>query len=119
MEHINSTMNNEVASGDSLTERRFKTLLYLLRLVGIPLNIKSVSAVNIMYNATFIVCYYITMISLYTDTYVHRHELVHVMRKIHVLLGMNLVAWIHFSLRYDKFTYFIIKFLIIGQCIWQ
>jgi hypothetical protein len=115
MEHINNKMSNGTVSDKNLTESRFKTHLYFLRLVGIPLNKKSVSALNTIYNATIIVCYYITMISLYMDTYVHRHDFAYVMKKIRVLVGMNMVTWMSFTLRYATFTYFVIKFLAIGQ----
>jgi hypothetical protein len=95
----NNKTRNVAASDMNLTERRFKTFLYYLRLVGIPLNITSPSAANTVYNGVIIVCFYITTISIYMDSYVHRHELDYVMRKIRVLLGMNLVTWIHLSIR--------------------
>jgi hypothetical protein len=106
-----SKTRNGDASDRDLTERRFKTFLYYLRLGGIPLNIRSPSAVHTVYNGVIIVCFYITTISIYTDSYVHRHELEYVMRKIRVLLGMNLVTWLHFSFRYDTVIYFVTTLL--------
>jgi hypothetical protein len=107
----NNKTRGETASERSLTESRFKTFLYFLRLVGIPLNIKRVSAVHAAYNGIIIVCFYITTISIYTDTYAHREDLAYVMRKIRVLLGMNLVTWLHISFRYDAFLCFVIKLI--------
>jgi len=34
------------------------------------------------------------------DTVIHRHDLVHAMQKIRIILAMSLVIWIHFSLGY-------------------
>jgi hypothetical protein len=116
---LNNKARNGAVSDRNLTERRFKTLLYYLRLVGIPLNKKSASAVNIVYNGFVIVCFYITIVSIYTDSYVHRHELGYVMKKIRVLLGMNLVTWLHFSFRYDTFIYSVITFLCIMPQSWK
>jgi hypothetical protein len=100
MEHINNKSKADTAGANNLNESRFKTLLLVLRLGGIPLNIKSVSTVNTMYNWTIILCYYITMMCLYMDTFVHRHHLVQAMKKLRVIMGMQGCVWIHFSLRY-------------------
>jgi hypothetical protein len=99
MEHMNNTINTDIGSDNSLNESRFKTILSLFRLGGIPLNKKSVSVVNTIYNATIIVCFYITTLCLYMDSYVHRTQLVQAMKKIRILVGMQLITWTHFSLR--------------------
>jgi hypothetical protein len=99
MEH-NKKYKPDTAPANNLNESRFKTLLFVLRLGGIPLNIKSVSAVNTLYNATIILCYYVTMMCLYMDTFVHRHHLVQAMKKLRVIMGMQGCVWMHFSLRY-------------------
>jgi hypothetical protein len=99
MEQMNKTDSTDIGSDNNLSKSRFKTILSLLRLGGIPLNEKSVSVVNTMYNATIIICFYITTLCLYMDSYVHRDQLVQAMKKIRILVGMQLVAWTHFSLR--------------------
>jgi len=86
--------------GKNLYEGRFKTILSLLRLGGLSLTMKSVSKMNTVYNTTIVVCFYTTIICLFMDSYVHRHQLVQVMKKIRILVGMQLITWIHFSLRY-------------------
>lgn len=99
MEHMNNTISTVIGSDNRLSESRFKTILSLFRLGGIPLNKKSVSVVNTVYNATIIVCFYITTLCLYMDSYVHRAQLVQAMKKIRILVGMQLITWTHFSLR--------------------
>jgi len=76
------------------------TLLYILRLGGISLNTKSLSKFNILYNIVCVVCAYITLLCVIMDTFVHRHDLVQVLKKLPVILGISFVVWIHFCLRY-------------------
>jgi hypothetical protein len=99
MEHMKNITNNDIGHDNSLNESRFRTILYLFRLGGISLNKKSGSAVNTVYNATIIVCFYVTTLCLYMDSYVHRNHLVQAMKKIRILVGMQLITWTHFSLR--------------------
>jgi hypothetical protein len=84
---------------NSLNDSRFHVLLFILRLAGIPLNKKSVSRVSAVYNATVIVCFYITDFCACVDTFVHRHQLVYTMNKFRVILGMQVAMWTHFSIR--------------------
>jgi hypothetical protein len=84
---------------NSLIESRFKVLLFLHRMGGIPLNVKSVSRLNAVYNVSLIVCFYITNICVGLDTFVHRHQLAYAMKSFRIFLGMLLSAWLHFSVR--------------------
>lgn len=99
MEHMNNRNSTVAGSDKSLNETRFKTILSLLRLGGIPLNKTSVSTVNTAYNATLIVCFYMTTFCLYMDSYAHRAQLVQAMKKIRIVVSTQLIAWTHFSLR--------------------
>jgi hypothetical protein len=83
----------------NLHESRFKVLLFLYRIGGIPLNMKSVSRLNAVYNVSVIVCFYITNICVCVDTFVHRHQLKLAMQKFRVLLGLQMTMWTHFSAR--------------------
>jgi hypothetical protein len=100
MEHMDKKSNADTARASGRSETRFRALLAVLRLGGIPLNIKSVSAVRTIYNATIIACYYVTMLCLYMDTFAHRRDLVQAMKKLRVIMGMQGCVWMHFSLRY-------------------
>jgi hypothetical protein len=98
MEHMNKKANIDT-SCNSLSETRFKVLLFLLRTAGIQLNMKSVSRVNFVCGAIIILCYYVTIACLFMDSYVNRHQLVTFMKKLRVLIVMQIVTWIHISLR--------------------
>jgi hypothetical protein len=100
MEDINSKIKTDIASDKKLYESRFKTLLRLLRLGGIYINMKSIPILNSVYNITINVCYYTTVSCHCMDTFVHRHQLVEVMKKIRVLVAMQMCMWLHLSIRY-------------------
>lgn len=100
MEHITNKITTNTVYSKAINDGRFKTLLSLFRLGGLALNMKSVSAIRRAYSAFIMVCFYVTSLCLFMDSYVHRHELVQAMKKIRILMGMQLVTWIHFSLRY-------------------
>jgi hypothetical protein len=101
MTHSNITVNADTSCDIKLSERRFKTLLSLLRVGGMPINMKSVSTVRTAYNVFITFCYYYTTLCVSVDTFVHRHHLVQAMKKFRVLMGMLVSTWIHLSLRYS------------------
>jgi hypothetical protein len=99
MEHSKYEARSHTSNNNSLTENRFKVLLFLYRLAGIPLNMNSVSTLNAVYNATVIVCFYITHICSGVDTLVHRHQLKLAMQKLRIYSGLLILTWLHFSVR--------------------
>jgi hypothetical protein len=94
MEHTKKT-----TTYNNLSETRFKTLLFLLRIAGIQLKMKSVPKVNVGCNMVLISCFYVTTVCLHMDSFVNRHDLVKLMKKIRILIATYLLMWIHFSLR--------------------
>lgn len=97
----NKTMTDAVS--DNITvKNRFKAFLFLFRFAGIPINRKSTSRVNSVYNAIVIVCFYISSTCLLVDCFVHRHELTIFMKKFRLLMGTLLHVWMHISLRYAQ-----------------
>jgi hypothetical protein len=99
MEHSKYEAKAHTSYNNSLIESRFKVILLLYRIAGIPLNVKSVSRLNAVYNASLIVCFYIINICVAMDTFVHRHQLALAMKKFRVYLGMLMVQWLHLSVR--------------------
>jgi hypothetical protein len=102
MENMHYKRKTEVPCDNKINDIRFKALLSFLRLGGIALNTKSKSNVNTIYNTVCVVCYYGTFICAFMDTFVHRYDLMQVMKKIRTLSAMLLVGWMQFSLRYVK-----------------
>jgi hypothetical protein len=96
MEHRNKKNN---ASHNNLSESRFKMLLLLLRTAGIQINMKSVSRANIAYKVILLLCFHISVFSLYMETYVHRHQLPEFTRQMRLLMANQIITWILISLR--------------------
>jgi hypothetical protein len=101
MEHTISDTKTDIASDRKLFESRFSTLLTLLRLGGIAVNKKTTPILNSVYNVTINVCFYMTITCHYIDTTVRSHQLVETVKKIRVLVAMQLCMWIHLSIRYS------------------
>jgi len=59
----------------------------------------SVSRLYAVYNATVIICFYVTNICVCVDTFVNRHQLKLAIQKFRVLLGLQMTMWTHFSAR--------------------
>jgi hypothetical protein len=52
-----------------------------------------------VYRATIIVCYYISTVCLFMDTFVHRSQLDYAMKKLRVFLAFALALWVHITFR--------------------
>jgi hypothetical protein len=96
MEYINKKTNID-ASYNSRSESRFKVFLSLLRTAGIEPNIKPVTKVNFVCSAIIILCYHVSIVSFFTDTFVNRYH-------FGKLIATQIVTWTHFSLRYADAT---------------
>jgi hypothetical protein len=99
MEHSKYEAKTQTSYNNSLIESRFKVLINLHRIAGIPLNVKSVSRLNAVYNVSLTACFYIVNVCVALETYAHRHELAYAMKSFRIVLGMLLVQWLHFSVR--------------------
>jgi hypothetical protein len=72
-------MDNEVPEEKRLSNSRFSSIIFLLRLAGIPLNMKKLSTLYVIYMITAISCFCTTFVGMLVDVYVHRDDLGHVM----------------------------------------
>jgi len=99
MERIDDSTKAKASGCNNLHESRFKILLFIFRLGGLPLKLKSVSRIYTVYSATIIVCFYTTALCLFMDTFVHRHQLDYAMKKLRVFLAFANVLWMHISIR--------------------
>jgi hypothetical protein len=100
MEYINKERSTEFSCDNSLHQSRFKSTLSILQLGGNPLNITSLSNVYKFYYPVGVVCYYITLICIFMDVYVHRYDLEQCMKKTPMFLVFSLCEWMKFALRY-------------------
>jgi hypothetical protein len=99
MEDVNNITKIDTTCDNNVSESRFKILLFLIRFAGIPVNVKSVSIVNAIYNVIVTVCCYTIAVFLHMDTFVRRHQLEDVMKKIRALFVIYSIMWAHISLR--------------------
>ena len=99
MERIKDGTKANASGCNNLHESRFKILLFIFRLGGLPIKLKSVSRINTVYSTTTIVCFYITAVCMLMDTFVHRHNLEYAMKKLRALIGFIILAWMHLSFR--------------------
>jgi hypothetical protein len=100
METTSNGIKSDISCENNLHHSRFMTIFSVLRLGGISLNTRSQSKLNILYNVLGVVCAYITLLCVIMDIFVHRHDLVLAMNKLRILMGILLVVWMHFSMRY-------------------
>jgi len=99
MERINDSTKANTSGCNNLYENRFKILLFIFRLGGLPIRLKSVSKINTVYNSTIIVCFYFTFVSLFMDTFVHKGQMVYAMKKVRQFIGLSITAWMHLCFR--------------------
>jgi len=97
MEHSKYEAKTRTSYNNSRIESRFKVLLFLIRIGGIPLNMKPVSRLYIIYNASITVCFYISNICAGMDLLVNRHKLSIAMKNVRMYLEILVVTWVHFS----------------------
>jgi hypothetical protein len=100
MEYVNKKRNTKFSCDNSLHQNRFKTTLSLLQIGGIPLNIISQSNIYKFYYPVGAVCYYTILFCIFMDVYVHRYDLVQLMKKTPILLTFSFCEWMNRSLRY-------------------
>jgi len=92
-------MDNEVSKVKGLSNTRFSSIIFLLRLAGIPFKMKNMSTLYAIYMLTAILCTCTTLVGMFVDVYVHRDDLGHVMTNIRVSIGLTNVLWVIFYCR--------------------
>jgi hypothetical protein len=92
-------MEREEPKEKRLSEIRFRLIIFLLRVAGIPFKMKKMSTVYAIYMITLIVCTFSTFLGMFVDVYIHRDDLGHVMTNIRVSAGISSLVWIYFSCR--------------------
>jgi hypothetical protein len=92
-------MDNEVPEVKEMSNSRFGSIVFLLRLAGIPFKMKKMSTLYAIYMKTVISCTCITYVGMFVDVYIHRDDLRHVMTNIRVSIGFTNVLWVLFYCR--------------------
>jgi hypothetical protein len=61
---MTNKMDTDASHAKDLSERRFRSLFFVMRLGGVPCNMKNISTVHAIYNGVIAVCFCITYFSL-------------------------------------------------------
>jgi len=99
---VTQTTKTDGPHKTSLTQSRFSTVLFIFKLAGIPLSTQSTSSVHSAYNATIVVCFYITCVSCFMDILNNKDNLEQLIKSIREFLPMVLVIVNHVFFRYDN-----------------
>jgi len=92
-------MNRKETKQKSLSESRFRSMILLLRLAGIPFRMKKISTIYTIYMITVIICASTTYLGMLGDVYIHRDDLERAMSTIRVLISVTNVMWIFSNCR--------------------
>jgi hypothetical protein len=86
-------MDYEVTKVKELSNSRFGSIIFLLRLAGIPFKMKNMSKLYALYMITVISCTCTTFVGMFADVYIHRDDLGHVMTNIRISISMTSAVW--------------------------
>jgi hypothetical protein len=82
-------MDNELLKVKKLSNSRFESIIFLLRLAGIPFKMKKTSTIYDIYTITAISCTCTTFVGMIIDVYIHRDDLGHFMTNIRNSIGFT------------------------------
>jgi len=82
-------MNNEVPKVKGLSNSRFGSIIFLLRLAGIPFQMNKMSTLYAIYRLIFISCTWTSFVAMFADVYIHRDDLGHVMTNIRISFSVT------------------------------
>jgi hypothetical protein len=95
-------MESEDTKIKNLKESRFASVIFLLRLGGIPFQMKTISTTYAVYMTTATVCACTTYVGLLVDLFVHTDDLRHAMANMRVLIPLTNIMWIYTYCRYVR-----------------
>jgi hypothetical protein len=92
-------MGNEVPEVKGLSNSRFSSIIFFLRLAGIPFKMKNTSTLYAIYMIAAISSTCTTFVGMLVDVYIHRDDLGHAMTNIRVSIAFTNVLWMFFYCR--------------------
>jgi len=95
-------MYNEVPKLKGLSNSRFGSVIFLLRMAGIPFKMKKMSTIYAIYMITVIICSCSTFIGMFVDVYIHKDELGRAMTNLRVSIPYTNLLFIYFYCRYVR-----------------
>jgi len=70
------------------------SMIFLLRMSGIPLRMKKITTIYTIYMITVTICASTTYLGLLGDVYVHRDDLGRAMKTMRILISLTNIMWI-------------------------
>jgi hypothetical protein len=92
-------MDYEVPKVKGMSNSRFGSIIFLLRLAGIPFKMKNMSTLYAIYMITVISCTCTTFVGMLVDVYINRDDMGHTITNIPVSIGFTNVLWMFFYCR--------------------
>jgi len=92
-------MNKEETKQKELSENRFGSMIFLLRMAGIPFRMKKISNIYALYVKTAILCASTTYLGVLGDVYIHRDDLGRTMTSMRGLFSFTSTMWIFSNCR--------------------
>jgi hypothetical protein len=92
-------MDNELVKVKELSNSRFGSIIYFLRLAGLPFKMNKMSTIYAIYMITAISCSCTTFLGMFADVYIHRNDLRHAMTNIRVSIAFTNTMWLIFYCR--------------------
>jgi hypothetical protein len=88
-------MNIKESEIKGLSESRLSSMIFLLRMAGIPLKMKKKSTVYTIYMITVFISTSTTYLGMFVDVYIHREDLGHAMTTVRALFAFTNVMWVY------------------------
>jgi hypothetical protein len=80
--------------GRNLSQSRFGSVIFLIRMVGIPCKLKKISTIYAIYMTTVFISASTTYLGMFVDVYVHWEDLGRAMTALRGLIGFTSCMWI-------------------------
>jgi hypothetical protein len=82
-----------------MVDSYFRVPVFVVRLSGIPINMKTVSRLKSLWNAGSIACFCSTYLAVLLDFVAKEGGIEDSTENVRIVFGMSVVAWMHLYLR--------------------
>jgi hypothetical protein len=90
-------MNTEKPKINGLSHNRFGSIIFFIRMAGVPLQVKKISAIYAVYMKTVNICIFGAFIGEFFDVYVHWDDFRRAMTTIRVLIPITNIMWMYIT----------------------
>ena len=87
-------MNRQKPILKGLSDSRFSTMIFLLRVAGIPFKMKKISTLYFIYMVTVSLCTATTYLGIFVDEFVNKDDLGRAMTSMRAFIASTNAIWI-------------------------